>query len=412
MRRGASGLLSYLLVSVFSLSLSAQDSEVSSPLAERITKLNQELLGTLPESGRAFSLQSSDNQLRSLIEQRREALEELAGLDADKALALALPEEQLKRLRLAYPELAGELESRGEWQGAMEYWIADDFESGTSWPVYLLDLEPEGVEVSFASSEPPGLATGDLVRVRGLKIGLRVAASESFIVAPAAETIGCSTTGEQRIAVIMVAYPDEPVPDVSPREIRNSFFSNSRTSVAGYWREASYGKTYATGDVFGWFILPRAYSSEEDLAGFSGAAIEAADEQVDFTEYNRIFIIAPKEEGGNRGSAIGCLTQTSPSGGTFTASRSFLFTKDGEHLDLVGVHESGHNMGLQHASSLDFRRITLGLTGETGGHTEYGDFFSVMGGSFGHYSARHKLQIGWLEILSNVVDGRGQAAFS
>ena len=53
-------------------------------------------------------------------------------------------EEQLKRLRLAYPELAGELESRGEWQGAMEYWIADDFESGTSWPVYLLDLEPEG----------------------------------------------------------------------------------------------------------------------------------------------------------------------------------------------------------------------------------------------------------------------------
>ncbi len=120
MRRAASGLLSYLLVSVFSLSLSAQDSEVSSPLAERITKLNQELLGTLPESGRAFSLQSFDNQLRSLIEQRREALEELAGLDADKALALALPEEQLKRLRLAYPELAGELESRGEWQGAME----------------------------------------------------------------------------------------------------------------------------------------------------------------------------------------------------------------------------------------------------------------------------------------------------
>ena len=113
---------------------------------------------------------------------------------------------------MAYPELAGQLESRGEWQGAMEYWIADDFESGTSWPVYLLDLEPEGVEVSFASSEPPGLAAGDLVRVQGLKIGLRVAASESFIVAPAAETIGCSTTGEQSIAVIMVAYPDEPFP--------------------------------------------------------------------------------------------------------------------------------------------------------------------------------------------------------
>ena len=282
MRRGAPRLLSYVLVSVFSVSLSAQDSEVSSPLAERISKLNQELLGTLSESGRAFSLQSSDNQLRPLIGRRREALEELVGLDAAKALALALPEEQLRRLRLAYPELAGQLESRGEWQGAMEYWIADDFESGTSWPVYLLDLEPEGVEVSFASSEPPGLAAGDLVRVQGLKIGLRVAASESFIVAPAAETIGCSTTGEQSIAVIMVAYPDEPVPDVSPQEIREVFFSSSQTSLAGFWREAAYGKTYATGDVFGWFILPRAYSCEnvigliEGSVGLLDAAIEVA----------------------------------------------------------------------------------------------------------------------------------------
>ena len=76
MRRGAPRLLSYVLVSVFSMSLSAQDSEVSSPLAERISKLNQELLGTLSESGRAFSLQSSDNQLRPLIGRRREALEE------------------------------------------------------------------------------------------------------------------------------------------------------------------------------------------------------------------------------------------------------------------------------------------------------------------------------------------------
>ena len=370
MRRAASGLLSYALVSVFSLSLSAQDSEISSRLAERIAKLNQQLLGTLPESGRAFSLQPSDNRLTSLIEQRREALEELAGLDAAKALALALPEDQLRRLRLAYPELAGQLESRGEWQGAMEYLIADDFESGTSWPVYLLDLEPEGVEVSFASSEPPGLATGDLVSVRGLKIGLRVAASESFIVAPAAETIGCSTTGEQRIAVIMVAYPDEPVPNVSPQEIRDGFFSSSQMSLGGYWREASYGKTYVTGDVFGWFILPRAYSCRrgESFGGLSDAAIEAADEQVDFTEYNRIFILAPWKEGCLIGAASGCRTQTSPSDGTFTASLGFLFNApvfdefgnaDQSSFPIgLAFHEGGHMLGLGHAGSLDFGGIT------------------------------------------------------
>ena len=401
MRRGASGLLSCVLASVFSLSLSAQDSEVSSPLAERIAKLNQELLGTLPGSGRAFSLQSSDNQLTSLIEQRSEALEELVGLDAAQALALALPEEQLKRLRLAYPELAGELESRGEWQGALEYWIADDFESGTSWPVYRLDLEPEGVEVSFASSEPPGLAAGDLVGVRGLKIGPRVAASESFIVAPAVETVGCSTTGEQRIAVIMVTYPDEPVPQVSLREIRDGFFSSSQMSLGAYWREASYGKTYATGDVFGWFILPRAYSCERSASEYEllGAAIEAADEQVDFTEYNRIFILAPWKKGCLRGRASGCGTQTSPSDGTFTASFGFLFNEPMfDELPIgIAAHEGGHMLGLGHASSLDFGDITLGFAGESGTHTEYGDRFSAMGGSIGHYSARHKFQLGWLE---------------
>ena len=410
MRRGASGLLSYVLVSVFSLSLSAQDSEVSSPLAERITKLNQELLGTLSESGRAFSLQSSDNQLRSLIEQRREALEELVGLDAAKALALALPEEQLRRLRLAHPELAGQLESRGEWQGAMEYWIADDFESETSWTVYRLDLEPEGVEVSFASSEPLGLAAGDLVRVRGLKIGLRVAASQSFIVAPAAETIGCSTTGEQRIAVILVAYPDEPVPDVSPQEIRDTFFSSSQTSLAGYWREASYGKTYVTGDVFGWFVLPRAYSgertSDEIAGGLIGAAIKAADEQVEFTEYNRIFVLAPRKVDGRLGGSGSCRIRTSPLDGTFTASLAILFIAprfdefgdaDQSTMVYIAAHEGGHNLGLGHANSLDFGDITLGFAGESGTHTENGDRFSAMGGSPGHYSARHKLQLGWLE---------------
>ena len=41
--------------------------------------------------------------------------------------------------------------------------------------------------------------------------------------------------------------------------------------------------------------------------------------------------------------------------------------------------------------------ITLGFAGETGTRRELGDAFSRMGGGLGHYSARHKLQLGWLE---------------
>ena len=54
-------------------------------------------------------------------------------------------------------------------------------------------------------------------------------------------------------------------------------------------------------------------------------------------------------------------------------------------------------LGLGHAGSLDFGGITLGFAGETGTRRELGDAFSRMGGGLGHYSARHKLQLGWLE---------------
>lgn len=104
-----------------------------------------------------------------------------------------------------------------------------------------------------------------------------------------------STTGEQRIVVLLVDFPGEPL-DMAPAEAVADFFGPDAPSVDGYWREASYGLTSAAGTVVGPVLLDRAYSCDEDWL-IEPAAIAAADSQVDFTQYQRIFILFPPGQG-------------------------------------------------------------------------------------------------------------------
>jgi uncharacterized protein (TIGR03437 family) len=75
----------------------------------------------------------------------------------------------------------------------------------------------------------------------------------------------------------------------------------------------------------------------------------------------------------------------------------------------MAAHEGGHNLGLQHAYSRAYAGSALGAPGDTGTRTEYNDPFSNMGnGNSMHYTARQKLQLGWLapeEVITT--DGPG-----
>ena len=143
------------------------------------------------------------------------------------------------------------------------------------------------------------------------------------------------------------------------------------------------------------------------------AAITAATGTVDFTQYNRIVLVFPATsssctEGGL--GDVGCVGATTAIPHEYSvvwlpivSNSSLNPTKWG-----LAAHELGHNLGLNHANSLDFGVIPLGpidfnTTPATGSsiaavNTEYGDFYSVMGvAGTGPYSAEHRARIlGWI----------------
>lgn len=103
-----------------------------------------------------------------------------------------------------------------------------------------------------------------------------------------------------------------------------------------FYRENSYGQTFFSGKVFGWFTLPVTVSCDIGTIGDeSDKALIASG--VDITQYNYFLYITPVEPCGIGG------------GGVIGGNRSW---SDG-NLDLsVPGHELGHNFGLSHANFL------------------------------------------------------------
>jgi len=101
----------------------------------------------------------------------------------------------------------------------------------------------------------------------------------------------CSTTGVQQVAVLVVTFPGIAVPNFSP-SLYDQFFGPA-SSLTGYWQEASYGVTSATGNVFGPFTLSGTYSCSNVRQFMDDSIAAAAASGVDFNIYKRVNIVFP-----------------------------------------------------------------------------------------------------------------------
>jgi M6 family metalloprotease-like protein len=386
--------LSGIFVSLFLIACSAS---AQAP-EEEIRNLNAEILrlhAEVEKGGPAAAAWRA--QAAAVLERRAELLEALVRRDPAEALRQGFPPEVLARLAAAFPEAAASLEARGVWRGPVEHLVVDD--AGLSRYESVVHITINGMRrrVRFAGGEPPDLKSGDVVRLEGMLAGGELAAVSATV---EAASLSCSTTGPQRSVVLLVTFPGVTPPStVTPQSIYDIFFGSTGRSLDTYWREVSYGQTWASGDVFGWFTLDQVYSCS-DHYNLRDAAIRAADPYVDFRNYTRVFIVFPASSCSYAGVAtMSCTSLSSPGDGSFSASVSWLVanymgTRD-TGVKLV-AHEAGHNLGLSHASSRDFDTEPLGPLGATGTLSEYGDVFSAMGSwNFGHYAAPHKLRLGW-----------------
>jgi M6 family metalloprotease-like protein len=348
--------------------------------------------------------------LAPLVKRRALALRKLIETNPGKALELSLPQKTIQDLTAGYPELAGDLEVRGQWDGFLETIATDDFAHGRGKTSQRLYRDGKTMEVFFRTPLTAGTSCGDLVSIQGISLDGRIAAEAAAVSENIMGAGVCSKTGDQRTLVLMTYFPGVGHPWMTKQHVDNIFFDTTGgRSMNSFWQDASYGKASASGDVYGWLVLDDVYS-QDDYDGIFEAVVRAADGIVDFSEYTRIFLIYPFSE--NTGiigaGTVGCALRSSPGDGAFAASISWIdsnYLTDRDYGVSIVAHEGGHNLGLYHSNARDYGDQALGAPGAPGTVTEYGDYFSNMGwgGQLGHYTARQKQQLGWLspeEILT------------
>jgi len=416
-----------LLSFVFSSALLAQGNSAEAQLRA----LNAETLrlrGLLQGTG---NLAQVGTQGSPVIEQRRALLESLMASDPKAALQLAFPADVLADLANAFPASAGSLETRGAWQGTLYYHVEDGV--GFTWhhEVRKLKIGNDMVDLYSPSAEVAGSKCNEVVAATGIRSGNKIVAESSNVIA-AALNPACSTTGAQKIAVILVSFPGSALPATIDQNLLNGIFlgnaassntSNPDWSISDMWTQNSDGKTWvnASGSgaltVVGPYTLSQNYSYcsvdangnySDNSSAVRQAAYAAANTDLDYTQFSRIVLILPHNGSCNPIAGvgtIGCWGSECPGDGVCNISWTWWRHDQMSSRSTgvrLGTHEMGHNLGMGHSGSRDHGTIPVGPIGVAGTRVEYGDLFSTMGSwNFGFYNAQHALnQLGWLSTAN------------
>jgi hypothetical protein len=174
--------------------------------------------------------------------------------------------------------------------------------------------------------------------------------------------------GPQHVLVILGTWGPQPF---TRADVQHAVFDEADA----FYRSESYGRAWLTGTVTPWL---QAFSGPVSC---SVPAIRTAADQAarragfDVSAYDRVIYVHP---------SAGCPW----SGVTFV--RSVLL--NGIISRRVIAHELGHSFGLPHANATDCRRHSVGCDA-----LEYGDPYDTMGSGVGDFSAKAKVDLGWIK---------------
>ncbi|WP_462159915.1 Ig-like domain-containing protein [Pseudoalteromonas sp. GB56] len=338
----------------------------------------------------------STGQMLAVAQERQNTQYHLLGQDPSTVLRTIIP--QAKRGNMP-ADVAATLAQKKQMTGDLELVYLDSEEEGKTRLRYFLNTGNEHIELFVpANANTDALKSGDKLSVRGWQFtqnteqhtttrllldnelsSLQVLAAgdassdaNSGVAAPLS-----GTTGEQKTLVLLLNFQDAP--DLQPwteQEVQDMVFGR----VNDYFLEASYGQTWLSGDVRGYYTMP--IDTTCDYFGMDQHARQVAqDNGVDLSQYQRLVYMLPKND------SCGWRGQGTVGG---TPSRAWL---NGE-LNLMTIgHEIGHNLGLKHAKELS---CGSGYISDSCVAVTYGDKFDIMGKSEGHFNAFNKERLGWL----------------
>ncbi len=357
----------------------------------------RESAGRILERGVARELREEE---REVLASRRESLRALLERDPGAALGQFLPSAQLIEARASNPALRELLEEPFSYEGPAEALVADDFAEGRAVNIYRFSREGTVYEAYQEAVGAPDFQCGDWVQVDGFAVGRSVAVAQAKVQERAADIGGCSTTGPQKLAVLLFHMPGTPAPNFTKADVQSLVFGTQANSVNSFFVDNSYGKVSFSGEVLGWYAFDRAYTCRE-IDAMKTAALRIAGQAVRFADYNRVYLLfAGVADCTFSGlSEVGCL-EIQPLGQPASrASFGWQWLGSLQLSNFNGTtmkHELGHSLGLRHSRSLGFPGKPLGVGSAFSARDEYGDRFSTMGGGSGHYAASQKFSLDWL----------------
>ncbi len=293
-------------------------------------------------------------------------------------------------------KLGGDISAHGE----LEVITSDDFKNKRAGYQYFLKEGTKRYQIYFPIN--PKLVSSEKLEVSGKVYNNEIVIANYKKIGPVtAVTESNQVIGEQKIAVILVNFQDNPVQPITKDDAWNLVFNKlDPNSVNSFYDEVAYEKIFLDGNVFGWYTLP--YSSTSSCHDTYYKAIEAADPDVFFPNYSAIIVMFPYANCPYGGRATIGNVSIATDDGTFFGGYEMI---NGTSLSspYVVSHEFGHNLGLWHANYWDCNNSTIGEWQTQCISKEYGDNLDLMGFNLTHLNAIHKETLGLFDP-SNILE--------